>query len=88
MTFYNIGTGIADVTDPAIGLKLQGMADPFQESHGVESRLYARAFIVVDRESGERVVICRHLDWYPSCKNRSYQSPRRIADTQRLLQAR
>jgi len=63
MTFYNIGTGIADVTDPAIGLKLQGMADPFQESHGVESRLYARAFIVVDRESGERVVIVSADIW-------------------------
>ena len=43
---YNIGTGIGEVTDPAIGLPLQGMADNTQIATGVESPLYARAFVV------------------------------------------
>jgi len=63
VTIYDIGTGIADVTDPAIGLKLQGMADPFQETLGVETRLYARAFIVVDYDSSNRVVIVSADIW-------------------------
>lgn len=63
MTIYNIGTGIAEVTDPAIGLYMAGMADPRQITEGVESSLYARAFIVVDRESGKRVVIVSADIW-------------------------
>jgi neutral ceramidase len=43
---YNIGTGIGEVTDPAVGLPLQGMADETQIATGVESPLYARAFVV------------------------------------------
>jgi neutral ceramidase len=43
---YNIGTGIGEVTDPAVGLPLQGMADKTQIAAGVESPLYARAFLV------------------------------------------
>ncbi|MDQ6778337.1 MAG: neutral/alkaline non-lysosomal ceramidase N-terminal domain-containing protein [Actinomycetota bacterium] len=43
---YNIGTGIAEVTDPAVGLPMQGMADQNQITTGVESPLYARAFVV------------------------------------------
>ena len=43
---YNIGTGIGEVTDPAVGLPLQGMADQTQIATGVESPLYARAFVV------------------------------------------
>jgi neutral ceramidase len=43
---YNIGTGIGEVTDPAVGLPLQGMADKTQIATGVESPLYARAFVV------------------------------------------
>lgn len=30
---YNIGTGIAKVTDPAIGLGMQGMADDKQKNN-------------------------------------------------------
>lgn len=43
---YKIGTGIGEVTDPAVGLPLQGMADKTQIATGVESPLYARAFVV------------------------------------------
>ncbi len=57
MTIYNIGTGISEVTDPAVGLGMQGMADPGQKTTDWESRLYSRTFIVADRKSGQRVVI-------------------------------
>jgi neutral ceramidase len=49
---YNIGTGIGEVTDPAVGLPMQGMADKNQITTGVESPLYARAFVIADPESG------------------------------------
>lgn len=48
---YNIGTGIGEVTDPAVGLPMQGMADENQITTGVESPLYARAFVIADPES-------------------------------------
>ncbi len=51
---YAVGTGVGEVTDPAVGLPLMGMADPHQITTGVESRLYARAFVVADHASGER----------------------------------
>ena len=48
---YEIGTGIGEVTDPAVGLPLQGMVDQDQIATGVESPLYARAFVVTERPS-------------------------------------
>ncbi len=54
---YRIGTGIAEVTDPAVGLPLMGMADPRQVAAGVESPLYARAFVVTDGTSGHIALI-------------------------------
>ena len=39
---------MAEVTDPAVGLPLQGMADSHQISTGVDTPLYARAFVVAD----------------------------------------
>ncbi|MEI5585401.1 MULTISPECIES: neutral/alkaline non-lysosomal ceramidase N-terminal domain-containing protein [unclassified Agromyces] len=59
---YVVGVGLAEVTDAAAyhdgsSLPLQGWADPGQLSSGVESPLMARAFIVGDPSSGERVVL-------------------------------
>jgi neutral ceramidase len=51
---YTVGTGIGEVTDPAVGMPLMGMADPHQIATGVESRLYARAFVVAESASGIR----------------------------------
>jgi neutral ceramidase len=48
---YEIGTGIGEVTDPAAGLPLQGMVDEDQIATGVESPLFARAFVVAERPS-------------------------------------
>jgi neutral ceramidase len=52
---YNIGTGIGEVTDPAVGLPMQGMADENQITTGVESPLYARAFVIADPGSANAV---------------------------------
>ncbi len=57
MTIYQIGTGISDITNPAIGLIMQGMADPDQKTTGVESKIYARAFVIKDVNSDRSVVI-------------------------------
>jgi Neutral/alkaline non-lysosomal ceramidase, N-terminal len=46
---YRVGTGIYEVTDPAIGLQMQGFADDRQKTTGVESPLFSRAFIVEDQ---------------------------------------
>jgi neutral ceramidase len=54
---YRLGTGIGDVTDPAVGLPLVGMADQNQISTGVQSSLYARAFVVQDAATDARVTI-------------------------------
>jgi neutral ceramidase len=54
---YSIGTGIAEVTDTAVGLPLQGMADSSQVSTGVDAPLYARAFTVTDQDTGHSVAI-------------------------------
>jgi neutral ceramidase len=48
---YNIGTGIGEVTDPAVGLPMQGMADKSQITTGVESPLHARAFVIAEAAS-------------------------------------
>lgn len=50
-TSYDIGTGIGEVTDSAVGLPMQGMADRNQVTAGVGSRLYARAFVIADPAS-------------------------------------
>jgi len=60
---YNIGTGIAKVTDPAIGLGMQGMADDKQKTTGVESDLYARAFIIHHINSNKRIVLLNADIW-------------------------
>lgn len=54
---YNIGTGIGEVTDPAVGLPLQGMADTNQVATGVESPLYSRAFVVAAGAGGKCVAL-------------------------------
>lgn len=68
---YSIGTGIAEVTDSAVGLPMQGMADSSQITTGVESRLFARAFIAAaegSQTAAERVAIIVADIW--SCTRR------------------
>jgi len=54
---YLIGSGIYDVTGPAAELGMMGMASIEQKTEGIQSRLFARAFIVCDQSSNKRVVI-------------------------------
>jgi neutral ceramidase len=54
---YRIGAGVAEITDTAIGLPMQGMADQRQVTTGVESALFARAFVVMDA-SAESSATC------------------------------
>lgn len=54
---YLIGSGIYDITGPAAELGMMGMASMDQKTEGIESRLFARSFIVCDRQTNKRVVI-------------------------------
>eukprot|EP00747_Dinoflagellata_sp_TGD_P154880 gnl/TRDRNA2_/TRDRNA2_177537_c0_seq1.p1 gnl/TRDRNA2_/TRDRNA2_177537_c0~~gnl/TRDRNA2_/TRDRNA2_177537_c0_seq1.p1 ORF type:complete len:722 (+),score=82.00 gnl/TRDRNA2_/TRDRNA2_177537_c0_seq1:59-2167(+) len=59
---YCVGTGIGDITDPAIGLLMQGFCDSRQKTTGVESPLHSRAFIVWDPVADCRIcIICADL---------------------------
>ncbi|MFT4047477.1 MAG: neutral/alkaline non-lysosomal ceramidase N-terminal domain-containing protein [Solimonas sp.] len=43
-TSFRFGAGIGDITGPAVGENLLGMADPSQVSAGIQNRNHARAF--------------------------------------------
>ncbi|TMW55634.1 hypothetical protein Poli38472_010516 [Pythium oligandrum] len=53
---YNIGIGKGDITGPAAEVVMMGYADSNQKSAGLINRLYARAFIVEDETTKQRVV--------------------------------
>jgi len=53
--FY-IGSGIYDVTGPAAELGMMGYSMPDQKTEGISMRLRSRAFVVLDPNSGKRVV--------------------------------
>ena len=62
MSIYRVGTGIFDITDPAIGLGMMGFSKEDQKTRGVESPLYARAFIIEDQQREKRVAfVCVDL---------------------------
>ena len=60
---YLIGTGIYDVTGPAAELGMMGMASIEQKTEGIQSRLFARVFIVCDQTSNKRIVILSADIW-------------------------
>ena len=60
---YKIGAGIYDVTGPAAQLGMMGMASIKQKTDGIQSRLYARTFIVSDLNTENRVVILTADIW-------------------------
>lgn len=53
---FNIGTGIYDITGPAAETGMFGYAAN-QETDGLHTRLYARAFVIADPASGARVAV-------------------------------
>lgn len=55
---YLVGRGVADITGPAAGVGMMGYSMPQQVTAGIHQRLWARAFVVVDPRSGNRVAWC------------------------------
>lgn len=53
---YQIGAGIYDITGPAAEIDMMGYANPNQLTSGIHSRLWARAFIVVEPKTNKRIV--------------------------------
>lgn len=54
---YLVGAGISDVTDGVAGIGMMGYAKPEQETAGIHTRLYARAFVIEDIASKKRLVL-------------------------------
>lgn len=53
---YRIGVGKGDITGPAAEVVMMGYADSSQKSAGILNRLYARAFVVEDVDTAQRVL--------------------------------
>jgi neutral ceramidase len=53
---YNVGVGRGDVTGPAAEIGMMGYAKQGQNTKGIHTRLFSRAFIIEDVDSGSRVV--------------------------------
>ncbi|GLE08811.1 hypothetical protein PINS_up020233 [Pythium insidiosum] len=53
---YNVGMGKGDITGPAAEVVMMGFADSNEKTAGVLNRLYARAFVIEDTETKQRVV--------------------------------
>jgi neutral ceramidase len=53
---YLIGCGIGDVTGAVAGQGMMGYSEPDQVATGLLMRTWARAYIIVDRATGDRVV--------------------------------
>lgn len=47
---YLVGAGIGDITGPAAGLATAGYAAPAPKTAGIHQRLWARAFVVAERD--------------------------------------
>ncbi|KAF1324103.1 Neutral ceramidase, partial [Globisporangium splendens] len=53
---HRIGVGKGDITGPAAEVVMMGFADSNEKTAGILNRLYARAFIVEDTTTSQRVV--------------------------------
>uniref|UniRef100_K3WIZ3 Neutral ceramidase n=1 Tax=Globisporangium ultimum (strain ATCC 200006 / CBS 805.95 / DAOM BR144) TaxID=431595 RepID=K3WIZ3_GLOUD len=56
MAAHRIGVGKGDITGPAAEVVMMGFADSNEKSAGILNRLYARAFIIEDTTTSQRVV--------------------------------
>lgn len=54
---YLVGRGVADATGEIAEVGMMGYGRVDQQAEGVHNRLRARSFVVVDRASGERVLL-------------------------------
>src|SRR5512145_1115050 len=57
MANYRIGTGIFDVTGPAAEVGMLGMGELSQNTQGIMSRQYSRAFVIHHQASGKKVAV-------------------------------
>lgn len=55
-TSYLVGCGIGDVTGAVAGQGMMGYSNPEQVAAGLLQRCWARAYIIVDPATGQRVV--------------------------------
>jgi neutral ceramidase len=55
---YLVGRGIADITGAAAESGMMGYSMPGQQTSGIHQRLRARAFVIVDPASGNRLAWC------------------------------
>lgn len=55
---YQVGRGIADVTGPAFGIQMLGYVRADQISEGIQTRQWARAFVMADPAKKNRIAIC------------------------------
>jgi len=53
---YNVGIGRADITGPAAEVGMMGYAKQGQNTGGIHTRIYSRAFLIEDQETSTRVV--------------------------------
>lgn len=54
---YRVGVGKADITGPAGDIPMFGFAKAGQNTAGIHFRLFARAFVIAEREGENRVAI-------------------------------
>ncbi|MFD9124139.1 neutral/alkaline non-lysosomal ceramidase N-terminal domain-containing protein [Kitasatospora sp. NPDC059571] len=55
---YLVGRGIADITGAAAESDMMGYSIPGQQTAGIHQRLRARAFVIADPASGNRIAWC------------------------------
>lgn len=54
---YLVGRGMADITGPAVGMKMMGYVRPDQITEGIHLRQYSRAFIVASAKGDQRLAL-------------------------------
>ena len=52
-----VGVGKSDITGPSVEIGMLGYGEPSQVAIGIHDRMWARAFLVADADSGKRVAI-------------------------------
>ena len=55
---YQVGRGLGDVTGPPFGIQLLGFVRADQISEGIQTRQWARTFVIADAKAKNRIAIC------------------------------
>jgi neutral ceramidase len=58
---YRIGVGKSDITGPCAQIGFMGMSNENQTGKGIQSRLFARAFVIDDGNSGRVAIVIADL---------------------------